>query len=236
MLSRAPRFWPNARCWSAQCVRNLSRVYAGGRVANFRPVVARNIFHHYSRAAHKILDFSAGYGGRLLAALSLEREYIGLDPARKQVSGNNNMLKALSKHAATERVKLIEACAEDFMPTLESGSFDLVFSSPPFHKLEVYSEEATQSSHRYPDYQTWKEMFLERVLVESKRVLRRRGVLAINISSRKNETLEEDAYGICSELFDHEMTIRFQMTSRPLHRSRNSTAKRFVPVYIFRKR
>lgn len=83
MLERAPRFWPNARCWSPQAVRNLARIYSGGRVANFRPVVARNIINRFSRNGDVVLDFSAGYGGRLLACLTLDRAYIGIDPARK---------------------------------------------------------------------------------------------------------------------------------------------------------
>jgi hypothetical protein len=73
MLQRAPRFWPNTRCWSAQAVRNLARIYAGGRVANFRPVIARQVINHFSGNGDVVLDFSAGYGGRLLACLTLDR-------------------------------------------------------------------------------------------------------------------------------------------------------------------
>src|SRR5260221_11781305 len=33
LLERAIRFWPNRQCWSPYCLRNIFRVYAGGRVS-----------------------------------------------------------------------------------------------------------------------------------------------------------------------------------------------------------
>src|SRR5205807_2694325 len=43
LLLRAATFWPNRRCWNGQCLRGMLRIYAGGRVSNFRPAVARAI-------------------------------------------------------------------------------------------------------------------------------------------------------------------------------------------------
>ena len=181
MLVRAPRFWPNARCWSAQAVRNLARIYCGGRVANYRPFVARNIINHFSRRGDVVLDFSAGYGGRLLGCLSLdERTYIGIDPARKQVIGLRGMNDDLKTRSAV-KVDIVEGCAEDVVSGMSSNSVDLIFSSPPFFNLEIYSDEPTQSSNRYPTYQEWRMCFLDAVITQSRRVLRR-GVIPIGKS------------------------------------------------------
>ncbi len=235
MLERAPRFWPNNRCWSAQAVRNLARVYGGGRVANFRPVVARNIIEALSREGDVVVDFSAGYGGRLLGCLTLNRTYIGIDPARKQVSGLKRM--AIDwRRCTSSKVDIIHGCAEDVLPGFERNSVDLVFSSPPFFNLEVYSNESTQSSARYGNYGAWREYFLNAVLLESRRVLRRGGVLAINVSSRNRCPLASDTFDLASQLLEHHGTINISMTSRPLQRSRNGGTYRAEPIFIFRKR
>jgi DNA modification methylase len=236
MLERAPRFWPNARCWSAQAIRNLARIYCGGRVANYRPFVARNIINHFSRRGDVVLDFSAGYGGRLLGCLTLEeRTYIGIDPARKQVIGLRRMNDDLKTRSAV-KVDIVEGCAEDVLSGMRSNFVDLIFSSPPFFNLEIYSDEPTQSSNRYPTYQEWRTCFLDVVIAQSRRVLRRGGIMAINVSSRRRYPVERDTLDLAARLFSHTCTISVAMPARPLQRSLNSAATRTEPIYVFRKR
>jgi DNA modification methylase len=235
MLERAPRFWPNNRCWSAQAVRNLARIYSGGRVANFRPVVARNIINHFSRSADVVLDFSAGYGGRLLASLTLDRLYIGIDPARKQISGLERMCEDFREHSPA-RAEIVKGCAEDILPGMERSSVDLVFSSPPFFNLEVYSDEPTQSSNRYKTYDRWRAGFLQVVIAQSRRLLRRNGFLAIHVSSGGKVPLEMDTLGIASKLFTYYRAINVAMPARPLQRAQNGGACRTEPIHVFRKR
>jgi DNA modification methylase len=235
MLERAPRFWPDARCWSPQAVRNLVRIYASGRVANFRPVVARNVISGFSRNGDVIIDFSAGYGGRLLACLTLDRIYLGIDPAKKQVSGLNRMCKDLRNHSPST-VEILEGCAEDILPGVHRSSADLVFSSPPFFNLEIYSNEPTQSSHRYRKYDEWRACFLKVVLAQSRRVLRRKGFLAINVSSRARYPLLTDTLEFASKLLTYYCTVEIAMPARPLQRAENGGAYRAEPIYIFQKR
>jgi hypothetical protein len=130
-LERAVRFWPDRRCWNARCVRILCSIQNRARVSNFRPTVARALIDALSAEGSKILDFSAGYGGRLLAALTLPRSYVGIDPAAAQARGLKRMAAALGGKA-----EIIHACAEDVMGKLPQDSFDLVFSSPPYFRLE----------------------------------------------------------------------------------------------------
>jgi DNA modification methylase len=236
MLERAPRFWPNARCWSGQAIRNLGRIYSGGRVANYRPHVARNIINHFSRPGDVVLDFSAGYGGRLLGCLALEgRTYIGIDPAREQVIGLRRMNDDLNKRGRA-RAEIVEGCAEDLLPGMSSNSVDLIFSSPPFFNLEIYSDEPTQSSNRYPTYHEWRACFLDVVISQSRRVLRRGGTLAVNVSSHRRYPLERDAFDLATRLLPHICTISVVMPARPLQRALNATATRTEPIHVFRKR
>ena len=235
MLERAPRFWPKKRCWSPQAIRNLVRIYAGGRVSNFRPVVARNIINRFSRDGDIVLDFSAGYGGRLLGCLTLDRLYIGIDPAQKQVSGLKIMYKDLHKYSSS-KAEIMMGCAEDILPSMDRDSVDIVFSSPPFFNLEIYSDEPTQSSNRYKEYEAWRSCFLEVVIAQARRVLRRKGFFAINVPTRCRYPIESDTLGFASDLFSYHCTINMKMNARPLQRAQNGCAYRTEPIYVFQKR
>jgi len=226
---------PKKRCWSPQAIRNLVRIYAGGRVSNFRPVVARNIINRFSQDEDIVLDFSAGYGGRLLGCLTLDRLYIGIDPARKQVSGLKRMYKDLHKYSSS-KAEIMMGCAEDILPSMDRDSVDIIFSSPPFFNLEIYSDEPTQSSNRYKEYEAWRSCFLEVVIAQARRVLRRKGFFAINVPTRCRYPIESDTLGFASDLFSYHCTINMKMNARPLQRAQNGCAYRTEPIYVFQKR
>jgi SAM-dependent methyltransferase len=234
MLERAPRFWPNRRCWSSQAVRNLSRIYYGGRIANFRPTIARSLYSAYSRNRDTVVDFSSGYGGRMLAALSLGRNYIGIDPARKQVKGLLAMRQDLAG-LAPGHATVIHACAEDAMAAVPAGSADMVFSSPPFYDLEIYSDEPSQSSNRYPTYDRWRTGFLEAVIDQSWRILRRGGVFAIHVPSERKSPIGRDAFALAADRFSRVGRHAIEMTSRPLQRAGDGRSTRTEPIGVFRK-
>jgi len=234
LLKRAVRFWPDRRCWNAQCVRGVFRIYGGGRVANFRPTAARAIIARYSTSNETVLDFSAGFGGRLLGCLTLGRHYIGIDPAVSQVAGLRRMVRAL-KHLSQSRSSIIEACAEDLMPQIETASVDLVFSSPPYFDLERYSRARSQSYRRYETYDAWKHHFLRSVIEQSHRVLRPNGYVVINAANTRDYRIAGDLNAIGSELFDDRDVLRLLMRSRPAQRVNCATQYRSEPLIIFRK-
>lgn len=234
LLQRAPRFWPDRRCWNAQCLRSALRIYAGGRVSNFRPVAARAIVSAYSNSGQTVLDFSAGYGGRLLGCLTLNRRYIGIDAARAQISGLQRMVKAL-KRATTTDVELIRGCAEDVVPLLPAKSVDLVFSSPPYFNVEKYSRESDQSYRRYPDYASWKENFLRPLISASQHVLRNGGYLVLNIANTQRHRLEADFQSMIAGLFAKRHVLRLLMHTRPLQRSVGAHDYRWEPILVLRK-
>ncbi len=234
VLMKTLHFWPDRRCWNAQCVRSLMRVHHRIRIANFRPTAAKAIVHRFSGPNAQVLDFSAGFGGRLLGSMSLDRHYVGIDPARGQVTGLQRMISTFSK-IAPGTAEVYQACAEDFLPAMKAGSVDLVFSSPPYFNLERYSTERTQSFNRYPRYAEWRDRFLRVVIGETRRVLRRGGYLVLNVANTPRFPIATDAL----QMAEHELTLahrlRLMMNAAPTARAAGRLY-RHEPVFVFQKR
>jgi len=233
LLARAPRFWPNRRCWNSQCLRSLFRIYSSGRVANFRPLVARAIIDRFSPPGGRVLDYCAGFGGRLLGSLVLDRHYIGIDASELQVQGLKKMWNAL-RVMARGTAELHHARAEDFLFKIPAHSIDLVFSSPPFFDTELYGSDSAQSALRYPKYQDWLRHFLEVIIVEARRVLRPEGIFIINIADSRRRSLSADTLRVATPIFGAPSVIRMIMHSRPVQRAERTQTFRWEPIYVFR--
>jgi hypothetical protein len=233
LLARAPRFWPNRRCWNPQCVRSLFRTYSSGRVANFRPLAARAIIDRFSVPGDKVLDFCAGFGGRLLGSLTLKRHYIGVDASRLQVRGCENMLKALA-NVSIGTAEIHHAPAEDFLPNIPARSIKLIFSSPPFFDTEIYGEDPTQSTERYRSYRDWVHSFLRVLIVEARRIARPGGFFVINVADNRKFQLRSETLRFAIPIFGFPKAIRLLMHSRPLQRSKGIQIFRWEPLFVFK--
>jgi SAM-dependent methyltransferase len=234
VLRKACRFWPDRRAWNAQCLRSMMRVHHRLRISNFRPLAAKAVIRQLSEDGADVLDFSAGFGGRLLGALALKRRYIGIDPARRQTRGLTRMARALSD-LAPGAADIRQGCAEDLLPRMRSSSIDLIFSSPPYFDLERYSSEPTQSFNRYSSYAEWRERFLAVVLRESRRLLRRKGYLVINVANTPRASIATDALELATRELVLVHRLRIAMNAEPAARA-TGRLYRHEPVYVFQKR
>jgi len=107
----------------------------------------------------RMLDISAGWGDRLLAACSRNIKYVGCDPNSMLVPAYNNII---ATHGDCKRQAVICSPFEDnWQPVNNIEKFNFLLSSPPFFNLEIYSDEDTQSSVRYPDIKNWMDKFLK---------------------------------------------------------------------------
>lgn len=120
-----------------------------GTINQFRPVVARWIYQRFSPRVG-ILDISAGWGGRALAAMSLGIPYIGVD-ANEKLKPAYECMKELEPGA---KVRMIFRPSEDV--SFANMSYDLVFTSPPYFMLEEYEKMPAYGS---------KQGFIDRFLI-----------------------------------------------------------------------
>ena len=171
-----------------------------GLPANFSPVVSKYIYQKYGKKEGSVLDFSAGYGGRLLGWMSsgLKGKYYGVDPSEKSYQGLCRMVEFCSKffHQEEKDIHLYHSPFEDV--SFEKEKFNLVFSSPPYFGLERYSDEATQSFNRYPDYSDWLNNFWRVVVSTCVGLLNSGGFFVYSIGNYKDYDLIKDTRLICS--------------------------------------
>jgi len=131
------------------------------------------------------LDFSAGWGDRLLTAISLGIDYTGIDPNLNLKDGHDSIIKKFSGNA-----RVIYQPFEDvqFNP---QDLYDVVFTSPPFFNFEIYSDQPQQSVVRYQQFDTWFENFLKVSLNKAWNQLKSSGNMIIHISdSRKYSVID----------------------------------------------
>jgi tRNA1(Val) A37 N6-methylase TrmN6 len=232
-LRKAVRFWPDRCCWSPRALRSVFRILHRRRVSNFPPAAARVLLSRFAQRGGGLLDFSAGFGGRLLAAMSLGLDYVGIDPAQAQLRGLHSMLRTFADRSDST-VRLFHGCAEEILPRLPSSSVPIVFSSPPYFDTERYGQDATQSYRRYRTYDCWREHFLAVMIQESHRLLERGGVAILNLANANGHPIADDALRLASDGFRLKSTLRLRLMSLP--NSRQARVRRTEPVFVFQKR
>lgn len=167
---------------TASRLRGLMRLWRRSGVYNFRPSAAKALVDRYCVAGGTIFDPCAGYGGRLLGALlsKARPRYIACEPSTATFTGLLHLHQWVSSFVpeVADRCEVKCSPAEDTeFPT----NVAMIFTSPPYWKREVYSDEDTQSSARYPTYEMWLENFWKVVLTKSVKALMPGGWLVVNV-------------------------------------------------------
>lgn len=163
--------------------------YLWGRVkqcSNFNVVVCLSVLRYFK--PKKWLDPSAGWGDRLIAAISFGCDYRATDPNHEMQQYYKKMINTLasdpSKYMITE---------EGFETAdIEREKYDLVFTSPPFFDLEKYDNDPKQSHIKFNSVDAWKEGFLYPLIIKSNNALVKKGHLALYISDYREARYVED--------------------------------------------
>ena len=210
-------------------------------VVNFKPAVAKFLYQTYVPENGKVLDPCAGYSGRLIGCIAANKNiyYEGIDPDGKTAKGNMRCASLFaSKYDIFDRIYKFGfsfhlGCAEDIMPKLQ-GSYDFIFTSPPYFNVEKYSNIPNQSYLRYPTYEEWMNGFLYKIVNESKRLLTENGKLAINIKDYKKYAIATDLIKYCTgNGWKLETTYQMKLPNREYHL--NKSAFHTEPIFVFGK-
>jgi hypothetical protein len=195
---------------------------------NFPPMIAKYLYEKYTEHCKKqdvinIYDPSAGWGGRIAAAMTIMDDrhvhYIGTDPntdnfipelgiTRYEYLADfiNKSLVRYGYYPNTYDIFQVgsEVIGDDPEFQQYKGVLDLVFTSPPYFNREGYSEDATQSLVKFPVYQDWKEGFLRPTLTTAYNALKSDRYLLWNIADVKTSDgfipLEQDSIDILKSL------------------------------------
>jgi len=141
-------------------VKDGLEMLGGGVATNFKPMSAKAIYERYCPKGGRILDYSAGYGGRMLGALTSKNKYMytGIEPNTETFKNLKTLRKHITDTIDTQCVRLINGCSEDVISNL--GKFDFAFSSPPYFNLEHYCDEDTQSHIKNKTLDQWFENYV----------------------------------------------------------------------------
>lgn len=205
----------------------LSWVHGTHRVSNFRPTIAKYMYETYG--GDKNLDFSSGYGGRLLGFLSTNdkcKEYIGVEP---NIKTYNQLCLIKDEILHNKKIVIYNEAFEDLQ--FPDKSFDFIFSSPPYFNTEEYGYDKKQSFIRFPTKESWRVNFLLALIKNSYDFLKEDGTFAINIANVKNyKDLEKDTLGMAKEIgFKLIKTYKMSLSSLM------SKGFKYEPIFVFKK-
>jgi hypothetical protein len=130
----------------------------------------------------RVLDFSAGWGDRLIAALATHtvKTYVGFDPNLALKKGHDDIIHTFgSREKGQYRVRY-----EPFEQAVldASQTFDMIFTSPPYFNLEVYSDDASQSISSFNESNAWVNGFLLTSILKAWDVLDVHGHMVLHIA------------------------------------------------------
>lgn len=134
--------------------------------------------------ASRVLDISAGWGDRLLAAAAANMAlYVGVDPNQGLRAGHQAMLDLFAPSGAVRNGRYMVIYAPfETAPLPDGVTYDCVLACPPFHNMEIYADDTTQSTCRYTEMNDWLVRFMFVSLQRAWRCLDVGGNLALQIS------------------------------------------------------
>jgi hypothetical protein len=230
-------------------------------VVNFPPLTAKYLYKRFTQHIKEqdiinIYDPSAGWGGRILGALSVDDRnihYIGNDPnTENQIPEigktryeylaeffNNKVPGAANPfwgHANTYELFTTgsEVIADDPRFQKYKGKLDFAFTSPPYFDRERYSDDDSQSFKKFGNYESWRDGFLKPTLTTIFEYLRNDRYVCWNIADikvgpDKFHPLEQDSIDILTQL-GCEYKGKLRMTMSPMTGMDLSKAKNSMQI------
>lgn len=175
--------YPEIKVW-----KRIYDLYYGS-IAIFRPLQAMEIYCRFQPTS--ILDFTMGWGGRLVGASALGiKSYIGIDKNKRLEKPYEKMVNFLKQAGSETKIEL------HFKDALEIDyskfNYDMVLTSPPYYNLEFYGGEYKPLSK-----EEWNIQFYEPLLERTYKYLKPGGHYCLNISREIYESAAKKVLGAC---------------------------------------
>ena len=180
----------------------------------------------------RVLDPCAGWGGRMLGAVSYGAHYTAFEP---NTATYDNLNKIVDFLGIRHKVTLICDDARN-MAQYNIPKVDLVLTSPPYFDLEVYAHENTQSIKNMPTYQDWADGFLREIIKLGIEHLNEGGVSCWNVGKVKNRDMNDDVLKYHTE-FGYNVidTLTVASSKRQSNQSTNKNAKSSDNTIVYAK-
>lgn len=180
-----------------------------------------------------VLDPCAGWGGRLLGAVSYGAHYIAFEP---NTTTYNNLMKMVNFLGIQHQVTLICDDARN-MNKYNLPKADLVLTSPPYFDLEVYTHEASQSITSTPTYQDWADGFLREIIKLGIEHLNPNGVSCWNVGKVRNRDMNDDVLKYHTEFnFEKINTLDVLSSKRQGNQNATKNAKSADSTIVYKKK
>jgi len=150
----------------------------------FKPsLMVQVIKYLFPDTSINILDISAGWGDRLLAAIALNANlYSAFDPNLNLKQGHDDIINYFKVDKSKFNIEYIP-----FENATLNNTYDIIFSSPPFYDFEIYDKNSNgQSVKTYPELNLWLEKFLFISLKKAWESLKDNGYCVIHLSDSYN--------------------------------------------------
>ena len=156
----------------------------------FRPLVAMEVYCKYKPKT--ILDFTMGWGGRMVGACALNiPKYIGID--------NNNQLKRPYANLQKLMNELSETKTELYFTDAVKFNYakldyDMVLTSPPYYNIEEYEGQVRKTKD------DWDREFYEPVFKKTFDNMKRGGYYCLNIPEELYTRVADKLFGKPTDL------------------------------------
>jgi 16S rRNA G966 N2-methylase RsmD len=196
----------------------LYRVFKlhAGSIGLFKPLTAMEVYNRFKPKS--ILDFSMGWGGRLVGACALNiQNYTGIDTNKSLKEPYKKMIRLL-KHLGTEtniNVIFKDALSVDYSKL----NYDLVLTSPPYYNVEIYEGMKPRTEEE------WDLEFYAPLIAETYKYLKKGGHYVLNIPKKVYDN-------VCIELLGQaNLKIPLKKKSHPKKNSNDKDYSEYLYVW-----
>lgn len=219
------------------------RMIGGSTTTNFKAMHAKALCERYCPEGGTVYDFSCGFGGRMLGALSSKNnyKYIGVEPCVETYDSLLRLGNYIEEVTGrNDSYEIHNVGSEEFFG--EAGSVDFAFSSPPYFNLEKYSDEPTQCYNKYPVLDEWFEGYVKKTIQNTYDMLKDGGVYAVNIAdfktSNKQVNYVDEWIRMSEEIgftFKEQLHMRLQSRGKDRHTENGQEIERKEGIFVFTK-